>query len=207
MAKEKKEEEIKESISASTVSFTPEQLDLVKKLIEASKGSSTGQRGAISRYSDVRDPKSIETAKVSRFDGKFVIGFKDLNTDPYRKAPKYCENKLDIARKLPDQPFVTLLLSNDGKEISEKEVSLVDYMNNREQMQCKVTGVHKKEIIEDKGLLGRQGSSGVAGAIDDSGRLLEPVAIKAEVKRVELTLDVEIPGFDKPVTFIEAFLA
>lgn len=206
MAKDEKEK-TGEGVKAATVSFTPEQLDLVQKMIEASKGNGTSTRGAISRYSDVRDPKSIETVNVSRFDGKWVLGFKDLNIDAYRKTPKYSENKLDIIRKLPDQPFVTLLLSSDGKETVEKEVSLVDYMNNREKVQCKVEKVFKKEIIDDKGLLGRQGSSGVAGAIDDNGNLLTPTAIKAEVMRVELTFLVEIPGFTKPVEFIEAFLA
>ncbi|MGV8130842.1 MAG: hypothetical protein ACP5N7_01950 [Candidatus Pacearchaeota archaeon] len=202
-----KKEQTGEEIKAASVSFTPEQLDLVQKMIEASKTNGTSTRGAISRYTDVRDPKSIEQVNVSRFDGKFVIGFKDLNKDPYRKAPKYSENKLDISRKLADQPFVTLLLSNNGKDIEEKEVSLVDYMNNREKMPCKAVKVHKKEIIDDKGLLGRQGASGMASAIDENNKLLEPLTVRAEVKRVELFIDVEIPGFSEPVSFIEAFLA
>lgn len=195
-----------EGINTSAVTFTPEQLDLVQKMIEASKTSSNS-RSSVSRYSDVRDSKKIENVNVSRFDGKWVLGFKDLNNDPYRKTPKYSENKTDLIRKLPEQPFVTLLLSSDGIETVEKEVTLIDYMNNREKVPCKVLSINKKEIIDDYGLLGRQGASGLAGAIDEKGNLLQPVAVKQEVKRVEMTFDVEIPGFDKPVTFIEAFLA
>lgn len=200
MAKEKTGEEIK----ATTIGFSPEQMELVRSMIDAAKGS--GERGSVSRYTDVRDPKKLETVKVSRFDNKFVLGFKDLNIDPYRKAPKYSENKLDLVRKLPDQPFVTLILS-DGGEQTEKEVSLIDYMNNREQVQCKVAGVKEKEVIDDKGILGRQGGGGYASAVDGDGKLVHSVAVKAEVKRIERNILVEVPGFDEPVSFIEAFLA
>lgn len=213
MAKEKKtpSEGVAESanmnteIKNSTVHFTPEQLDLVQQLIKASQ--SKNERGAISMLTGQRDPKKIETVNVSRFDGKFVLGFKDLNKDPYRKVPKYWENKLDINRKLADQPFVTLLLSTDGKDIEEKEVALVDYMNNRIKEPMKVVHIDMKEIIDDHGILGRQGSGGFANAIDENGKLLTPVSIKAESKRVERKFYVELPGFETPVEFIDAFLA
>ena len=129
MAKEKAQNAAEE-IKASTVTFSQEQLEIVQKMIEASKGGAGNARTTISRYTDVRDPKKIQNVKVSRFDGKYVLGFKDLNKDPYRKEPKYSENKFDIHRKLDNQPFITLLLSEDGKEVEEKEVSLIDYMNN-----------------------------------------------------------------------------
>lgn len=205
----KKDEKTGEDIVASTVGFTPEQMDLVTKMIEASK-STRNERGVVSRYSDVRDPKSITKVKVSRFDGKFVLGFKDLNTDPYRKAPKYCENKLDLLRKLPDQPFVTLLLSaGEDDEITEKEVSLITYMDNRSKEECDVDHIEETTFIDDKGLLGRYaGGPGVSvGAIDDMGKFTTPVQVKAEVKRVERVYFVKVPGFEKPVSFIEAFLA
>lgn len=206
MAKEKAQNAAEE-IKASTVTFSQEQLEIVQKMIEASKGGGGNARTTISRYTDVRDPKKIQNVKVSRFDGKYVLGFKDLNKDPYRKEPKYSENKFDIHRKLDNQPFITLLLSEDGKEVEEKEVSLIDYMNNRTQVECKVKEIESKEIIEDKGVLGRQGSGGYATAIDANGNIEKPIAIKAEVKRVERVYHVEIPEFNKPVEFIEAFLA
>ena len=207
MAKTQTNKESGEEIKASTVTFSTEQLELVQKMIEASKGSSGNARTTISRYTDVRDPKKVEKVKVSRFDGKFVLGFKNLNTDPYRKDPKYSENKFDAHRKLDAQPFVTLLLSENGSDISEKEVSLIDYMNNRTQVECKVKNIETTEIIDDKGILGRQGTGGYASAVDDLGNPEKPIAIKAEVKRVERVFHVEIPGFSKPVEFIEAFLA
>lgn len=200
-----KKEQTGEEIKASTVSFTPEQLDLVQKMIEASK-STTNTRGVVSRYTNVRDPKEISTVNVSRFDNMFVIGFKDYNNDPYKKAPKYSINQLDVQRNLKNQPFVTLILS-DGKDTVEKEVSLISYMDNRDKVVCNVVNIINKEIIDDKGLLGRQGSSGMAGAIDDKGNPLQPISVKAEIKRVERTYLVEVPGFDEPVAFIEAFLA
>ena len=207
MAKTQTNKESGEEIKASTVTFSTEQLELVQKMIEASKGSSGNARTTISRYTDVRDPKKVEKVKVSRFDGKFVLGFKNLNTDPYRKDPKYSENKFDAHRKLDAQPFVTLLLSENGSDISEKEVSLIDYMNNRTQVECKVKNIETTEIIDDKGILGRQGTGGYASAVDELGNPEKPIAIKAEVKRVERVFHVEIPGFSKPVEFIEAFLA
>ena len=207
MAKTQTNKESGEEIKASTVTFSTEQLELVQKMIEASKGSSGNARTTISRYTDIRDPKKVEKVKVSRFDGKFVLGFKNLNTDPYRKDPKYSENKFDAHRKLDAQPFVTLLLSENGSDISEKEVSLIDYMNNRTQVECKVKNIETTEIIDDKGILGRQGTGGYASAVDELGNPEKPIAIKAEVKRVERVFHVEIPGFSKPVEFIEAFLA
>ena len=190
-----------EEIKASMETFTPAQMSAIQDMLKGLNNKS--ERSSISMYKDVRDPKKIETVKVSRFDGKFVFGFKDLNSDPYRTEPKYSESKMDIARKLPDQPFVTLIL-DDG---TEKEVSLIDYMNNRKQVECKVKEVLSKEIIDDKGILGRQGTGGYAAAIEDNGTVSKPVTIRAEVKRVERTYLVEVPGFEKPVEFIEAFLA
>ena len=97
---------------ATNVTFSPEQMEVIQSLISAAK-SPTNERGqsAISRFTNVRDPKEIMTCPIYRFDGKFVIGFKDLNNDPYRKQAKYYENKIDLNRKLADQPFVTLLLT------------------------------------------------------------------------------------------------
>lgn len=197
----------KKEIKASNITFSPEQLDLVQKMIEASKSTSNNDRTSISRYTNIRDPKSIEQVNVSRFDGMFVVGFKDLNNDAYRKVPKYSENKLDISRKLPDQPFVTLLLSNDGEKIVEKEVSLINYMDFREKIPCKVVKINKKEIIDDKGLLGQGGSGGFAGEVDKDNKIIQNVAVKAEVLREEITVLVEVPGFVEPYLFKEVFLA
>src|ERR1035437_3213747 len=90
------------------VTFTPEQMELIEKLIMSKEPKVKDGREAISRFSNTRDPKEIVTCPIYRFDGKFVIGFMDYNHDPYRKEPRYYDLKLDINRKLADQPFVTL---------------------------------------------------------------------------------------------------
>ncbi len=201
----------REAIAASTAAFSPEQMDLVMQLIAANKESTTNERGqsAISRFTDVRNPKEIMTCPVYRFDGKFVLGFKDLNKDPYRKAPKYSEAKLDINRGLKDQPFVTLLLSNDGVDIEEKEVPLIDYVNNRMKVEIPKGDFEIKndDVIKDYGVIGRGGGGAFAQDIGGNGQPISPVKIKAETKETQRTFIVKLPGFEKPVTFIEAFLA
>ena len=192
-------------IKASTVAFTPERMDIVSKMIEASRGSSTQK--AISRYTDFTDPKKIRKVKVSRFNNKYVLGFKDLNLDPYRKEPKYSQDKFDSYRNLNLQPHVTLLLSDDGKKVEETEVSLISYMDRRTQVECDVVEIKSKEIIEDKGLLGKGGTGGYATAVSESGAPVAPTTVKAEVLRIERVYVVNVPGFEKPVEFIEAFLA
>lgn len=190
--------------------FTPEQMELVQQLINSNK-SATNERGnqAISRFTDVRDPKELLSCPVYRFDEKFVLGFKDHNNDPYRKAPKYSVAKFDINRKLPDQPFVTLLLSSDGKEIIEREVPLIDYMNNRTKIMIDKPNfeVKMREVIQDHGIIGRAGGGTFADDIGSNGVPIATAHVKAETKTVERTFVVKLPGFDEPVTFIEAFLA
>lgn len=199
------EELVNEQVETKTesikdVTFTPEQMEVIQKLIQSNKGN---VNEPLSVYNK-RDKTKIETVNVSRFDGKYVIGFKNLQNDPYDKTPRYFQEKLDIKRKLPDQPFVTLILS-DGKETEEKEVSLIDYMNYRKKIPMKVVHIEKKEIIEDKGILGRNAEMGQA--IDEYGNPERGTAVKAEFKRVEMVFYVDIPGFSKPVEMIDAFLA
>lgn len=196
--------ETSEVKSNSDVVFTQEQWDVINKLIAGSKQSTPTDK-SVSMY-NVRDKKKIETVNVSRFDGKFVIGFENKQNDPYEEKPKYYEMKLDVVRKLPDQPFVTLLLSNDGKEIEKKEVSLVDYVNYRKKFKANVVKIETKDFIDDYGLLGK-GSSEFARISDESGKNLPITGIKAEVKRTEMVFYVELPGFDKPVQFISDYLA
>ena len=102
------------------VTFTEEQLALVQKMIsDASSNAQANSNNPISPY-NVRDIKKIETVNVRRFEGMYVLGFKNLQKDPFKKAPLYVEYGVDIARKLQNEPYVTLLLSNDGKEMVEK---------------------------------------------------------------------------------------
>lgn len=185
------------------VTFTPEQMEVISKMI-ASKSVKQSENEPISMY-NVRDKKKIETVNVSRFDGKFVIAFKDQNNDPYEVTPKYYVTKHDLNRRLADVPYITLILS-DGKESEEKEVALIDYLNHRKKHQAKVVHIDLQEIIEDHGLLGRIGAD-TAGMIDEKGRPVQAQAIRAQSKRTIRKFYVELPGFDKPVEFIEDFLA
>lgn len=196
--------------TASNVGFTPEQMELVQQLISQSKNNEQSRTDeAVSRFTDMRDPKEIMTCPIYRFDGQFVIGFKDLNKDPYRKTPKYSENKLDIHRKLADQPFVTLLLSSDGETVTEKEVALIDYVNNRMKVEIPKGDfeIKSRDVIADHGVLGRAGGTSFAADFNDSGKIAAPMRLKAETKTTERTFIVNLPGFSKPVTLIEAFLA
>lgn len=192
------------------VGFSPEQMELVLQLIAQGKNSTNERTSqAISRFTDMRDPKELQTCPIYRFDGKFVIGFKDYNQDPYRKTPKYWDSKLDMNRKLADQPFCTLLLSNDGKDIEEKEVPLISYLDRRMKVKVekKDFKVELREIIEEHGILGRPGGGTFASDFNDNGRAITPLQIKAETKRVERTFIITLPGFDEPVVMPEAFLA
>src|ERR1035437_6104589 len=143
----------KTKATEDAVTFSPEQMALIEKIILSKESKTVNGREAISRFSNTRDPKEIVTCPIYRFDGKFVIGFKDYNQDPYRKEPRYYDLKLDVNRRLADQPFVTLLLSTDGKNIEEKEVPCVDYTRKRMKVMIEKPNfkIVSKERIEDHG--------------------------------------------------------
>lgn len=186
-----------------SVAFSPEQMELVQRMIAESNKRGSGE--ALSVYGK-RDPRKVESVKVSQFDGKFVLGFKNLQNNMYKSTPKYSIMKPGYEGKARVEPYVTLLLSNDGVNIEEKEVALVDFMDFREKMEFPITFMDKQEVIKDHGILGRQ-SIQFAGGIDDNGKPLTQTAIKAESKEVIMKFYVQLPGFEKPVEFIEDFLA
>lgn len=191
------------------VSFSPEQMEVIQSLISASK-ESTNERGqqAISMFSNVRDPKEIMAVPLYRIDNKFIIGFKNLNQDPYRKNAKYYELKFDVNRKMADQPYVTLLLSTDGKEIEEKSILVLDYVNNRVKVEIP-KGEFKiisKEVIKDHGIIGRGGGTFAEDYASVNSPAM-PVKIKMETKEMQRTFIINVPGFEHPVEMIEEFLA
>jgi len=195
----------------SNVTFSPEQMDEIQKLILGSKNDKDVSNGreAISRFTNTRDPKEIVTCPIYRFDGKFVIGFEDYNKDPYRKQPKYYDLKLDIHRKLADQPFVTLLLSNDGKEIEKKEVPVIDYVTKRIKVIIEKPNftIENRTRIEGNGIIAPGGGGTFAAEMASNGQFVQPALVKMETKHVDRTFIINLPGFDKPVEMIEAFLA
>jgi len=191
------------------VTFSPEQIKMIDKMMaERLKSVESRQtenpNNAVSLY-NLRDPKSIETVKVSRFDAKWVLGFKDLQNDPYKKTPKYLRYGVEPIRKLPNEPYVTLLLSSDGKKIEEKEVLLLDFVENREKVDIDVIKCDVKTIIHDHGILGATGSFGVA--INEKGNPETRPTYKMESKSEERVFTVKLPGFDIESEFITDFLA
>jgi hypothetical protein len=187
------------------VAFSPEQMEIIQKMLnEAKEGNKNSSPSSLSMY-NVRDIKAIETVNVKRYDGKFVIGLKDYNTDSFKKKPRYWVLKEDKSRGLVKEPFVTLILSNEEGTQEEKEIPLVDYTNDRDFFKAKVVKIDVKEIIDDNGVLGAQGDFAVS--INEKGIPESRPTIRAEVKREERVFYVELPGFSKPVAFIPDFLA
>lgn len=191
------------TIKQSVVPFNSEQMEIINQMI--AQASQRGSSEPLSVYGK-RDPRVIENVKVSQFDGKFVIGFKNLQNNPYKTTPKYSITKPGYDGKAAKEPYVTLLLSNDGVDIEEKEVALVDFMNFRDRIELPILKMEKKEVINDHGVLGRQGGD-FAVEIGDNGQPVTPTAVKAESKQLIMKFYVQLPGFEKPVEFIEDFLA
>lgn len=193
---------------AKKVPFNKEQMDVIQQMLAEVREASNNRSSVdtISMY-NMRDPKSIETVNVKRIDGKYVLGFKDFQKDSFKKIPKYLVYKADPTRGLFKEPFITLMLSEDGEEIEEREMMLVDYMSNREYYKARCLKVNEKEVIEDHGVLGSTGEYAVA--VDDKGMPTSRPTILAQTKRTIRTFMVELPTetgkFD--YEFIADFLA
>ncbi len=198
----------RQSPVAPTVTFTAEQLAVINQLMDQAVKNNSGAsspNNPISMY-NIRDPKKIETVNVKRFGPKFVVGFKNLQNDPFKKIPKYYKAGVDPIRKLTNEPYVVLLLSDNGVDIEEKEVLLVDYMNERENYVAKVLEVKEKETIHDHGILGQR-SDNMGMAVDSKG-LPEPrTTVLAQSKTTERSFVVQLPGFETTTEFISDFLA
>jgi hypothetical protein len=208
-AKAKADAEKKAKASESTVTFSTEQLDVINKMLEERMSMVKSQttenpNNGVSVY-NLRDPKSIENVMVSRFDGKWVIGFKNLQQDIYKKnIPLYLRYGVDPIRKLPNEPYVTLLLTNDGKDIEEKEVLLITYMENRSKEMIPVLEIRLDEKIHDHGILGR--SSQYAVAYGDNNKPAERTTILAQSKSEVRTFKVHLEGFAEPIWLSTDFL-
>jgi hypothetical protein len=187
------------------VTFTAEQLAAVNEMIAKSmkQNNNPAVDNGVSVYGQ-RDPKSIESVNVKRIFGKFVLGFKDVQNDPLKKTAQYISYQFDPIRKLNNQAYLTLLLSNDGKDIEEKEIIISDYYYNREYYQAKVVDIEVNKEIQDHGYLG---NSAMAREIDGKGNVIQRPKIKAESVKETRRFLVELPGFEKNVWFIEDFLA
>lgn len=187
--------------------FDADQMEVIQALIAQARGETENVRpDAISMY-NTRDPKAISTVNVKRIYGKYVMGFKNLQTDPMKKTAKWLTYKPDPTRVgALREPYVTLILQQDEKsKIEEKEVLLLDYMNDREFYKAKVTGIDMKPVIKDYGFLGSNGE--YAGEVDDKGVPVARMKVLAEVRSEERVFWAELEGFSTPQPFISDFLA
>ncbi len=190
------------------VVFNEDQLAAIQAMLDQVRKNGDSRRpDAISMY-NLRDPKKIESVMVKRIDGKFVMGWKNLQKDSMKKKAKWLDYKKDESRGLLREPFVTLLLQEDEKSpVEEKEMLLLDYVTDgkRDQFKAKVVRIDEKDIIEDHGILGSKGE--YAGEIDDKGMPVQRTTVLAQTKRTERVFYVELPGFSKPQMFISDWLA
>lgn len=186
------------------VTFTPEQLELVQQMIAQSKETSQ-KDSSISVYG-ARDPREITHVKVSMFEGKFVVGFKDFQNNPFSKEKKLYQEKTIPERGLTRQPFVTLILTDTEGELEEMEVALVDYMNYRSKVELPIEKMIRNEVIKDHGVLGKVGA-GTAIGVDSEGKALSKLSLKAESKEIKTSFYVKLPGFKNAIEFTEDVLA
>jgi hypothetical protein len=197
-----------ETTKKEKVAFTAEQMEIIQSMLAETRQASSERRvDAISMY-NMRDPKAIESVNIKRINGKFVMGFKNFQNDPFKKTPRYLEYKKDEARGLLQEPFITLLLQEDEKsKVEEFPMLLLDYVTQgkRDQYQAKVVDIKRKKVIEDHGYLGSSGE--FATAVDEKGNPEKRTAIMAQTEREERVFLVELPGFSEPVEFIPDFLA
>lgn len=185
--------------------FNADQMEIIQAMIQEARGENNRRPDAISMY-NLRDPKAIESVRVKRMYGKFVMGFKNLQTDPLKKTPKYLVYKADATRGLFKEPFVTLLLQQDEKSpVEEKEVLLLDYMTEREFLQVPVVKIDLDKKIKSYGYLGSNGE--YAGEVDEHDKPVARMKVLAEVQTEERVFFLELPGFSQPVSFISDFLA
>lgn len=191
------------------ITFSPEQLDVVRQMIaEGVKAGTQRGQDPTSMY-NLRDPLSIETVNVrqSKQDGKFVIGYKDMQQNPFDKAQgiKVFTTYEKVAGK--DEPFLTLLVSSDGVDVEERKIRLDDFMNNYPRFKnVPCLKVEVKEIIDDHGILGASGEYAVGQ--DDQGKPLARAQIMAQTKRQERTFLIQLPGFKEPYLITDSrFLA
>lgn len=186
------------------VPFTADQMEVIQQMVAASQKRGINEPISVYGQRDNRVPTQV---KVSQFEGKFVTGFKNLQLNSFKKEPKYSVMKPGYMGKATLEPHVILILSEDGNTFVEKEVALVDFMDNRDRVEVPIIHIEKLEVIRDHGVLGRRsGEFGVA--IDENNRPLAQVSLKAESKEVITKYYVQIPGFAHPVEFIgDDFLA
>jgi hypothetical protein len=195
-----------EEKKGKAVTFSPEQIKLVNEMIANSrKGDENKAPNAISMY-NLRDPKEIKTITISRFDGKYVLGFKNLQKDIYKKhLPLYYRMGVEPIRKLNNEPYVTLLLTDDGEKVEEKEVMLVTFTDSRDRVVVPVIKIDEKTITHDHGVLGNGGNYAIA--IDEKGNPEQKTSILAQSQSVERVFWAQPEGFKEPHGFITDFLS
>lgn len=86
------------------------------------------------------------TAHVWRFDGKWVVDFKDHNTDPYLKEKRHAYNKFN-QEKRQQEAWIELVFE-DG---TTKDIPLATYVQHRVLVYCPII---KRHIIDKSYVIG-----------------------------------------------------
>lgn len=203
MPKEKKISEEPIIGEDGKITLSMEQLYAMIDERAAQNAKSVVPHNVVSSY-NVRDPKKIESINVRQFDGMFVMGFKNHQKNIYKKVPQYTFYGI-IPGKGTKEPFLTLLLSNDGKNIVEKDVSTTDYMDNRDTYIAKVLEIKKEVITHNHGVLGQGGQ--FAGEVDEKYKnTVRPTHLMQSQETIQSFI-VQLPGFDSTSEFKSDFLA
>lgn len=204
MAKEKKITEDPIITDDGKITLSLEQLHAMIDERAAQNSKSSVPHSAVSSY-DVRDPQKIESINVRQFDGMFVLGFKDHNTNKFRKTPKYTYYASVPERGLSKEPYLTLQLSNDGKNIVERDILTSEYMENRETYIAKVLEIKKEIITHDHGILGQGGQ--FAGQVDEKYQNTARPTHLMQSQELIQSFVVQLPDFEGTTEFKSDFLA
>lgn len=121
------------------------------------------------------------TAHVWRFDGKWVVDFKDRNTDPYVKEKVHAFNKYN--EQLRRFEAWIELVFHDG---TTKEIPLTTYMKNRTPVYCPIIKRHQKDTSYSTGEVEKKKE--VNDRLVGTG-----VMIDQEVVMTEETLEMKTP--------------
>lgn len=127
----------KETINNETEETKTEEAVKTEQMIPHSKVQEMIDKAMASFKEEEKPikPKRVteHTAHVWRFDGKWVVDFKDRNTDPYIKEKVFSFQKYNEQRR-EFETWIELVF-NDG---STKEIPHTTYMKNRTPIYCPI---------------------------------------------------------------------
>lgn len=174
------DKETKEPKASAPAEEQTVKLSDVQKMIEAALKGYKQEEKPLS-------PKKVteHVAHLWRFDGKWVVDFKDQNTDPYIKEKLHTFKKFDEQRK----EFVTWieLVFQDG---STKQTPLTRYIESRVLVYCPILKRHQEDKSYSTGTVEKKKENS-RGFMEGSG-----VTVQQEVTKYEETFELRTPEGD-----------